>query len=87
MDPKEFKKLMRMVEDNNRMINKMRSAQKRAWWLSFFKYVLFIAIALGAWYVVQPFIENLNDAYDSVIDGVESIQNVTDSVGGIFGTN
>jgi hypothetical protein len=87
MDPKEFKQLMRMVDENNRMISKMRGAQKRAWWLSFFKYVIFIAIALGAWYTVQPLIENLDAAYNSVIDGVESIQNVGDSVGGIFNRN
>ncbi len=84
MDPKEAKKLIRMVEENNEMIHSMRSAQKRAWWMSFFKYFFFVAIALGAYYIIQPFVENLNTAYDSVLDSVEGIQNAGDSVGGFF---
>ncbi|NCT00130.1 hypothetical protein GW765_04110 [Candidatus Parcubacteria bacterium] len=85
MEPKEIKKLMAMVEENNDMIRSMRNAQKRAWWLSFFKYVFFIAIALGAYYIIQPFVENLDSAYNSVLDSVQSVQNIGDQVGGIFG--
>lgn len=85
MEPKEEKKLMEMVRENNDMLRAMRRAQKRAWWMSFFKYVFFIAIALGAYYLVQPFVENLNHAYDSVLESVQSVQNASDSIGGIFG--
>jgi len=74
IDPKEIKKLLYLVEENNTMLRRMRAAQKRAWWLSFFKYVILIAIAFGAYYLIQPFVENLNSAYGSVLNSIQSIQ-------------
>ncbi len=85
MEPKEIKRLVEIVEENNDMLRAMRSAQKRAWWLSFFKYVIFIAVALGAYYLIQPFVDNLNDAYTSVLTSVQSIQNAGDQAQGLFG--
>jgi hypothetical protein len=88
MDPKEKKELFRIVEENNEMIHKMRGAQKRTWWLSFMKYLLFFAVALGGYYLVQPFIENINTAYDSFLGTVQGIQDTGDDIknfGGLFG--
>ena len=88
MDPKEKRELFRIVEENHKMIKKMRGVQRRTWWLSFFKYLIFFVVALGGYYLVQPFIENVNDAYDSVLNTVQGIQDTGDNIknfGGIFG--
>jgi hypothetical protein len=81
---KELEKIKEMVEDNNRMLRQIRGVQRRAWWVSFFKWAIFIALAFGAYYIIQPFIENLSNAYDSVLGGMESMQNTAN---GFMGRN
>lgn len=84
IDDKKFEQLRRTVEENHKMLKQVRSVQRRAWWGSMLKWVVIVAVSLGAYYIVQPFVENLNNAYESVIQSVEEVQNTTSSITGFF---
>lgn len=84
IDKKQFEQLRRTVDENHKMLKQIRSVQRRAWWASMFKWAIIIAISLGAYYIVQPFIENLNNAYDSVMVSFEEVQDTTNSISGFF---
>ena len=84
IDKKQFEQLRRTVDENHKMLKQIRSVQRRAWWGSMFKWAVIIAVSLGAYYIVQPFIENLNNAYDSVMSSFEEVQDTTNSITGFF---
>ncbi len=85
IDEKKFEHLQRSVDENHKMLKQIRSVQRRAWWGSMLKWAVIVAVSLGAYYVVQPFVENLNSAYDSVLGSFEEVQNTTNSITGFFG--
>jgi len=81
---KDLQKIMEMVENNNKMLRQIRGVQQRGWWIGFLKWIVLIVLAIGAFYFIQPFIENLNSAYESVMSGVENVQNTTNNLSGYF---
>jgi len=85
INEKKFEQLKRTVDENHKMLKQIRSVQRRAWWGSMLKWAVIIAVSLGAYYVVQPFVENLNNAYDSVLGSLEEVQDTTSSITGFFG--
>ena len=69
MDP-ESKKLLeetyKFSEENNKMLHKMRRAQRWATFLSSLKWLVIIRIGLGSFYFFQPFLEKGMEAYNSI---------------------
>ena len=80
MDSRELRDLRKIVRENNKMLKKIRSVQKREWLWKVFKYALITAIMLGAYYTVQPFIENLDNTYQSLFSTFEGLKGVGDLV-------
>ncbi len=81
MDP-ESKQLLQntlaLTEENNKMLHKIRSVQKRdAIWQTL-KYILIIGIALGAFYFLDPYLNKIIDLYNSVA-GAQQKLNTTGS--------
>jgi hypothetical protein len=62
MDP-ELKELLQTtlntVEENNRMLRRMRRAQKVASFMRFLYWILIIGIAVGAFYFLQPYVDSI----------------------------
>ncbi len=84
INEKKFEQLKRTVDENHKMLEQIRSVQRRAWWGSMLKWAVIIAVSLGAYYVVQPFVENLNQAYDSVMTSLVEVQDTKDSISDFF---
>jgi len=83
MDP-ELKKLSRenleLTKENNEILKKM---YRGAVWGRVFRVLYFVVILgamFGAYYVLQPFVDSLMDAYTSLMGGVESVQNISESL-------
>jgi len=81
MDP-ESKQLLQntlaLAEENNKMLHKIRSVQKRAAIWQTLKYILIIGIALGAFYFLDPYLNKIIGLYNSVA-GIQQKLNTTTS--------
>ncbi len=82
MDPESKQLLERTFElslDNNKMLHKLRSVQKREFIWRAVKFILIIGIAFGAFYYIEPYMNKVMDIYNSVTGIQESAKNVSDS--------
>ncbi len=76
MDPEDQKLLKRVValtEENNVILRKLHRAEKMRRLFRALYWVAVIALALGAYYVIQPYLDSLRDLYGSIRGGVENI--------------
>lgn len=66
MDP-ESKKLLedtfRIAQENNDMLHSMRRSLRLARFMTFLYWAFIIGSALGAYYLLQPYIDGLKDVY------------------------
>jgi len=90
MEP-ELKKMMRenleLSQENNKLLRKMRRSILWGRLFNIVYWLVIIAAMFGAYYVLQPFIEGLLGAYQSLLSGAEAVQGVGDSLsnfGGLF---
>lgn len=73
--------ILELTKENNRMIRALRGAQKRAaafrllYWL-----VIIGLLAFGAFYYVQPYLEQIMGVYAGAQSSIDAIQNATSSV-------
>jgi hypothetical protein len=76
MDP-ESKRLLEetleLTQENNKMLHKVRSIQKWATFWSLLKVFLVIGIALGSFYFLEPYINNVLDLYSSISETTEKL--------------
>lgn len=81
----EVKKMLEesltLTRENNKILTGIRNAQRRAHMYRLIYWAVIIAITLGAYYFIQPYIESLTGYY-SAISGIGS-DNVKDGVGSI----
>lgn len=78
MDP-EIKQLLQntlaLAEENNKMLHKIRGVQRRETIWNVLKFILIIAIALGSFYYVEPYLNKVMDLYGSVSGIQQKINN------------
>ncbi len=81
MDPEDKKlleKVYELAEENNEMLRKIRSIQNRQFIFQIIRWVLIIGISIGAFYFLQPYVDNfqyfLEDTSDT-IDQIKSLKN------------
>jgi hypothetical protein len=82
MDP-ESKRLieetLRLAEENNKMLRKVRNVQKwDAFWRSL-KIIFIVAVALGALYFLEPYINKVVDLYNSISGAAGKVNDATGS--------
>jgi len=81
MDPEDKKlleKVYELAEENNDMLRKVRTVQKRQYLFQVIRWGLIIGISIGAFYFLQPYVDNfqyfLEDTSDT-IDQIKSLKN------------
>lgn len=84
MTPEERQLLIqtnRLVEENHAMLRKMRRAALwgRAWHLLY--WLIIIGISVGAYFYVQPYIDQLLNLYGGVKGDVKAVQGVAGQLG------
>ena len=76
MDPelnKKLEEIYRITEENNKMIRKMKRALN---WSHVFRIIYWLFIlgaAFGAYYFVQPYVEQIGGVYDETKGSIEGI--------------
>ncbi|MDP2789176.1 MAG: hypothetical protein Q8O46_03985 [bacterium] len=77
MDP-ESKKLLestyRLAEENNLMLRSMRRSMRIARVMSFLYWVLIIGISVGAFFYLQPYIDQIMSLYGSANDVLKDLK-------------
>ena len=78
MDPEAkqlLQKALALAEENNKLLHKVRGVQKRATLWQGLKYLLIIAIALGSFYYIEPYLNKVMDLYSSVTGMQQKLDN------------
>ncbi|HEY4505443.1 MAG TPA: hypothetical protein VJG67_02020 [Candidatus Paceibacterota bacterium] len=81
MSPEEKKLLERCValgEENNDMLRSMRRSMRLGRIMSLLYWVFIIGSAVGAYYLIQPYIEQISDAYGGAKSSFSDFQGFMD---------
>lgn len=83
MDP-ESKKLLEetfnLAQENNKMLHSIRRSMRLARIMSFVYWALIIGSAVGAYYFIQPYIDQLIGIYGGAQSNLDSIGSILDSL-------
>jgi hypothetical protein len=85
---KQLKEALELARDNNKMLHKMR---KSMIWSRVFKIiylVIILGVTFGAYYFIQPYLEGVLGAYQSVLGAGEQINqagNALPDISKLFG--
>jgi hypothetical protein len=66
MSPEEIellKKSVSLAEDNNKILHSMRRSQRISQIMSFLYWAVIIGSAVGAYFLIQPYVDQLKDIY------------------------
>ncbi len=78
MDDKEtLARILELAEDTNKVMHKMRRVQRWASVWSSLYWIIIIALAIGSFYYIQPFIDSFVHAYQSVVGTNSSATSTT----------
>lgn len=77
MDP-ESKKLLQdtfeLTEENNKMLHSMKRSMQMARIMSILYWVFIIGSAVGAYYLIQPYIDQAKNIYSGAGDALDSLK-------------
>jgi len=74
------KENLELTKENNEILKKIR---RGAIWGRVFRVLYWIVILgamFGAYYILQPFMDKLIEAYNNLMGGVENVQNIGNSL-------
>ncbi len=75
-----MEELLELTKENNKILKKLLSSLRWSRAMRIFYWVIIIGIALGAYYYVQPYIEGLIGAYQSIGAGMQSLNETLGTV-------
>jgi len=74
----ESKKLLQdtfnLAQENNNMLHKIRRAQKIARLMTIIYWSFIILSAVGAYYIIQPYVDQLKETYTGATESIKSFQ-------------
>lgn len=82
MTPEErslLQKIAQQVEENNEMLHSIRRAQKWATVWRAIYWIVIIGSAVGAYWIIQPYIDQLLGAYSSAQSNLDTVKGFLDS--------
>ena len=88
MDPDNTKKLdelLKITKENNELLRKTRRAQKNAQLLRGLYWLVIVALSLGAYYYVEPYLKTITSLYTDTTNSINSLENFTDNLPDVQG--
>ena len=75
-----LKRISDTVEENNKILKSIRRGKR--WGIAFrvFYWIVIIGASVGAFYYIQPYIDNAKDAYQKVQGTLSGVKSATDKV-------
>jgi hypothetical protein len=68
-DKKKLDAILKLSEENNHFLRKVRGAQKTSQMFKAIYWVIIIAVTLGGFYLVKPFLSTLTGLYSGIGGG------------------
>ena len=59
-------RIEKTVNDNNRMLVRMRRNQRNAIFIKLLYWIVIIGLAIGAWHVIQPYLNTVTGEYNAI---------------------
>ncbi|MFA7285749.1 MAG: hypothetical protein WC011_02790 [Candidatus Paceibacterota bacterium] len=75
-DKKLLEKVYELAEENNEMLHKVRSVQKRAFLFQIIRWTVIIGISIGAFYFLQPYVDNFQYFLEDTSDTIDKIKSL-----------
>lgn len=75
-----LEKLLKLTEDNNKMLRKIRRNQKISSWIKTLYWVVILGILFGAYYFLQPYITTFNRNVQNLQNTLNSISSTTNNL-------
>ncbi|MSU45288.1 MAG: hypothetical protein EXS47_01515 [Candidatus Zambryskibacteria bacterium] len=69
-----LKRSVDLAEENNDMLRAIRRSMRFARFMSIIYWVFIIGSAIGAYYLIQPYIESLTGVYGGARDSLDSFK-------------
>lgn len=66
----KLEELFKMVEENNKLLKKMKRTQEIGQLMRVIYWLVILGTALGAYYFVQPYVDQVKDLYGGASDTV-----------------
>ena len=85
MDPKDrelLEKTFNLAEENNHLLRSMRRSMRFSQAFRIVYWLLIIGASVGAYYVIQPYIDQLLEVYSGFSTDYSNIQGALKSFGG-----
>ncbi|MFT7558087.1 MAG: hypothetical protein ACI83D_000771 [Planctomycetota bacterium] len=79
MQDKEHEELLELTRENHEILKSLRRAQKFRNITRLFYWLIIVAIGLGAFIWIKPFLQNIEDVYDSFLHQSNEVQASFDS--------
>ena len=67
------------AEENNKILKSIRRSSRISYFFSILYWIVIISISVGAFYYVQPYIDDLTKTYSQIKDTSNKISNVSTS--------
>ncbi|MES2023272.1 MAG: hypothetical protein V4439_01165 [Patescibacteria group bacterium] len=80
-DKKMLQETFALATESNKILKKMRSAQK---WASFMRYVywaIIIGLGVGSFYLIQPYIDKAQGLINQSQTSLKNLQNISGKLG------
>lgn len=75
---------LRVNRENNAMLSKLYRSYRRSQFVKYLYWGLVIALTLGAYYLIQPYIDQLGQAYGGLKTQVEGIHSIGETIKNTF---
>ncbi|TSC77549.1 MAG: Uncharacterized protein G01um101424_343 [Parcubacteria group bacterium Gr01-1014_24] len=82
MDPESQKLLERtseLAEENNKILRSMRRSQRISGIIRFVYWAFIIGSAIGAYYFIQPYLEQIMSIYGGAKSNLDSVNNILEN--------
>lgn len=70
---------LKLVEENNKMLRRVRGVQKRAALMSLLYWIFIIGAAIGAFYFIQPYINKVEQIFNETSSTLSGFKNTMPS--------
>ena len=76
---KELREIREMVKENNRMLRKIQTRFRWATFGTILKWTIYIGIAVGSWYYLQPFVDQMRETVNSLQEAGGAVKELKNS--------
>lgn len=73
---------MELSKDNNRILHSIQRRERMTQIMRVTYWIMILALGAGAYYYIQPYIDQLMEAYKSLVDTQHRVTDISTNIGG-----